>query len=121
MDAYNATTPRFAARSIGLPPDWIKSMKKQNVIEAIGIASCFLTLLTVTVLIRMMVYSYMVRRTNTVLYGSKHANTVLFGSICGDNGQEKQCSPTFPTATTARPSKPLSSQTDVQLQSVTLA
>ena len=101
MDAYNVTAPKTGARSYGLPPDLLESMKQQNIIEAIGIASCFLTLLTITILIRMIVYSYMTRRTNAVLY---------------------KYSPTFPTATnTTRPSKPLSSQSDNNLQSVTLA
>ena len=123
MDAYNATAPnRTGARSYGLPPDLIESMKQQNVIEAIGIASCFLTLLTITILIRMMIYSYMTRRVNTVLYDSKRSDTVLFDSLCGNKDQEKQYSPTFHTATTTtRPSKPLSSQTDFKLQSVSLA
>ena len=105
MDAYNATAPnQTGARSYGLPPDLKESVKQKNIIEAIGIASCFLSLLTITILIRAMVYSYMTRRANTVLY---------------------EYSPTYPTATstttTTRPSKPLSSQSDINLQSVTLA
>ena len=149
MDAYNATAPNQTgarssyglppnlleymtggARSYGLPPDLIEYVKKRNVIEAIGIASCILTLLTISILVRKMLYSHMKRRANTVPYdGAKHSDTDLFRLLRGNNDQENQCSPTFLTAATTttttttatRPSKPLSSQSDIKLQSVALA
>ena len=87
MDVGNAT--RVAARTIGRPV-WSQfpAIEKLNVIEAIGLASCFLTLLTITVLLRHM---------------TKRSNTTIFGA-CG-NGQENQGSLTLPPA---RPFSPRS-------------
>jgi hypothetical protein len=147
MDAYNATAPNrtgarsygipppdflepmTGARSYGLPPDLIEYAKKRNVIEAIGIVTCILTLLAITILVRKILYSHMTRRgANTVPYGAKHTDTDLFQLLRGNNDQEKQYSPrTFPTATTTttttanRPSNPFNSQSDIKLQSITLA
>jgi hypothetical protein len=58
MDVGNAT--RVAARTIGWPV-WSQfpAIEKLNVIEAIGLASCILTLLTITVLLR-----HMTKRSN---------------------------------------------------------
>ena len=80
MDVSNAT--RVAARTIGRPV-WSQfpAIEKLNVIEAIGIASCFLTLLRITVLLRHM---------------TKRSNTTIFGT-CG-NGQEYQGLLTLPPA-----------------------
>ena len=87
MDVGNAT--RVAARTIGRPV-WSQfpAIEKLNVIEAVGLASCFLTFLTITALLRHM---------------TKRSNTSNFGA-CG-NEQENQGSLTLPPA---RPFSPRS-------------